>query len=128
MVRDRGGMPSEQERKRIALEYCRRMSTGEPDRLVELFAPEATIEDPVGGEPVTGREALRTFYRDLIDRTGPQVEPGTPRASHDDESVVVPLVVRISDGRELASVDLFHLDESGAITHLWAYWGPSDSR
>ncbi len=65
-MRDTAAMPSEEERKRIALTYCRRVSEGEVEALVALFAPEATVEDPVGGGPVTGHAELREFYGDTI--------------------------------------------------------------
>jgi steroid delta-isomerase len=122
-------MPDEHERKRIAVTYCQRVSAGEVERVVELLAPDATVEDPVGSGPVAGREAVRAFYRDAVDRLAPRIEPGLARASHDGTSVVVPITVRVNlDGRdaEIAAVDLFEIDGAGAISRLRAYWGPSD--
>lgn len=122
-------MPSEHERKRIALNYCHLMSAGEVDHLVELFAPEAVVEDPVGGEPAIGRDAVRRFYQDAVDHIRPVIEPGRPRASHDGRSVVVPITVRgWIDGRsgEVSAVDLFEIDEAGRISSMRSYWGQSD--
>lgn len=122
-------MPNEHERKEIALEYCRRVSAGETERIVELFAPTATIEDPIGSGPVTGHDALREFYGDIIERFGSEVEPGVPRASYEGTSVALPIMVQARmDGqaREIASVDVFEIDDAGKISRMWAYWGPSD--
>lgn len=128
-IRDTAAMPSEEERKRIALTYCRRVSEGEVEAIVELFAPEATIEDPVGGGPITGHAALREFYGDIVERFGSQVEPGAARAGQDGTSVALPITVRArmeGQPREIASVDVFEIDEAGRITRMRAYWGTSD--
>lgn len=122
-------MPNEEERKRIALSYCHRVSTGEVDSLIELFAPEATVEDPVGGEPAIGRDAVRKFYQNAVDQVQPVIEPGVARASHDGTSVVVPITVQGKiNGRlgVISAVDVFEIDEAGRIASMRSYWGPSD--
>lgn len=126
-MRETAAMPSEEERKQIALTYCRRVSEGEVEDLVGLFAPEATVEDPVGGDPVTGHAALREFYGKVVGRV--EVEPGAGRAGQDGSSVALPITVRVEvDGqpREIAAVDLFEIDEAGKITRMRSYWGTSD--
>lgn len=128
-MRDTAAMPSEEERKRIALTYCRRVSEGEVEALVALFAPEATVEDPVGGGPVTGHAELREFYGDTIERFGSEIEPGTARAGQDGTSVALPITVRAQlDGqaRQIAAVDVFEIDEAGKIARMRSYWGTSD--
>lgn len=128
-MRDTAAMPSEEERKRIALTYCRRVSEGDVGSIVELFAPEATVEDPVGGGPITGYEALGEFYRDTLARTGSQIEPGVARAGQDGTSVALPITVTArveGQAREIASVDVFEIDDAGKITRMRAYWGMTD--
>ena len=35
---------------------------GSADDMAELYADDATVEDPVGGEVHIGRQAIRGFY------------------------------------------------------------------
>lgn len=127
--RDNRGMPAEHERKKVALEYCRRVTAGDTGDIVDLFHPDATIEDPVGSGPVTGHEALREYYRNITENYQAQVEPDEPRGSHDAAFVAVPMTVTARlDGasRQVRSVDVFEIDDDHKITRMWAYWGPSD--
>lgn len=128
-MRDTAAMPSEEERKRIALTYCQRVSEGALEPIVELFAPDASVEDPVGSGPVTGHEGLREFYRDAIARPGFEVEPGVARASQDGTSVALPITVKVrmeGQPREIAAVDVFEIDDVGKISRMRAYWGSTD--
>src|SRR5690606_41352874 len=54
-------MPSEQQRKEVALAYCERVTAGDVEKILELFEPDAVIEDPMGTGEVHGREALREY-------------------------------------------------------------------
>ena len=42
--------------------YIRLIAKGSADDLVELYADDATVEDPVGGEVHIGRQAIHGFY------------------------------------------------------------------
>ncbi|MFD0521826.1 nuclear transport factor 2 family protein [Paractinoplanes durhamensis] len=53
-------------RKRLALDYCRLMNSGDVDGVLQLFAPDVRFEDPVGWTPVHGRAALRTHLATAI--------------------------------------------------------------
>lgn len=45
--------------------YVALLATGSADDLVELFAEDATVEDPVGSDVLTGRRALHEFFSAL---------------------------------------------------------------
>ena len=42
--------------------YIELVANGSADDLVELFADDATVEDPVGGGVHIGRQAIHGFY------------------------------------------------------------------
>ena len=42
--------------------YISLVAKGTADDLVELYADDATVEDPVGGEVQIGRQAIHGFY------------------------------------------------------------------
>ena len=44
--------------------YVAFVSAGDIDGIVSLYAPDATIEIPVGGGVHRGIDAIRAFYRD----------------------------------------------------------------
>lgn len=122
-------MPSEQERKKVAVAYCERVTAGDVESILDLFEPDAVIEDPVGTGPVAGHDALRDYYRNIVDNYRSHVEPGEPRGSHEGTFVALPIVVSATIDGEISSVnsvDVFEISEACRITRMWAYWGPSD--
>ena len=124
-------MPSEQERKEVAIAYCERVTAGDVEGILELFEPDAVIEDPVGTGPVAGHDALRAYYRNIVDNYRSRIETGEPRGRHEAAFVALPIVVSATiDGKTSAvnSVDVFEINDARRITRMWAYWGPSDIR
>ena len=45
--------------------YLELVATGTADDIVELYADDATVEDPVGGEVHIGRHAIQAFYKNI---------------------------------------------------------------
>ena len=59
-------MPASPEKIREVIEqYVARVAGGTTDEIMELYAEGATVEDPVGTEVKTTREAIREFYSGL---------------------------------------------------------------
>lgn len=55
-------MPSAQHITDTVNRYIELVAKGGADELVELYADDATVEDPVGGEVHIGRQAIHGFY------------------------------------------------------------------
>ncbi len=124
-------MPSEQERKNVAVSYCERVSTGNVEAILDLFEPDAVIEDPVGAGSTAGHAELRGYYKNIVENYRSRVEPGEPRGSHESTFVALPITVSAEiegQTRSVRSVDVFEINETCRITRMWAYWGPSDIR
>src|SRR5271166_5795992 len=47
--------------------YIELLAKGSADELAELYADDATVEDPVGGEVHIGRQAIHGFYSAVND-------------------------------------------------------------
>ncbi len=45
--------------------YVSLLATGSTDDLLELFAEDATVEDPVGSDVRAGRNEIREFFSTL---------------------------------------------------------------
>lgn len=99
------------------------LTKGDVDAIVELYAEDATVEDPIGSDLYVGKEAIRGFYAQsagsvTMKRTGPVRVAGLEAAC--------PLVVWMGpegpDRRALDIISTMVFDESGKITQMRAYW------
>ncbi|MEU5423104.1 nuclear transport factor 2 family protein [Streptomyces sp. NPDC020799] len=134
-------------RKQRALEHSRRINAGDLDGVLELYAPGAVLEDPVGLPPLSGHEELRAHYARLL---GAHVheEAAEPVAGQDGTHVllqVTSVVDYLPDGPlyaergwlkapdnprtarvQRAAMLVMRLEKSGLVDHVKAYWGTSD--
>ncbi|MFC8129712.1 nuclear transport factor 2 family protein [Streptomyces sp. NPDC057302] len=134
-------------RKKRALEHNRRINAGDLDAIVELYAPDAVVEDPVGLPPLGGHDALRTHYGLLL-AAHLREEAAEPVAGQDGTHVLLQVTsvmdylpvgppyaergwLKGPDAPEAARLRrtamlVMRLDASGLIRHLKSYWGTSD--
>lgn len=102
--------------------YPAMLNKGDVDGIVALYAPDATIEDPIGSEPHRGHDAIRAFYQAsagsvVMKRTGPVRVAGDEAAT--------PLVVLMGpEGQESALDIISHMafDAQGLIRSMRAFW------
>jgi steroid delta-isomerase len=122
-------MPSEAARKRMAVEYARRLNEGDVEGALELFADDVVFEDPVGKPPLVGKEALRRHF-ELAVRCRVHETPGPPVTSMDDRYVVTPtrIVVHAPTKMTFDIIGITELGEDGLGRHVWAYWGMTDMK
>ena len=55
-------MATTEDIRNVVAQYVQRVAAHQPDKVADLFADHATIEDPVGTEPKIGREAIIDFF------------------------------------------------------------------
>lgn len=117
-----------QERIRtVVSEYLARISTGTSETIAALYAVDATLEDPVGSEPRTGRPAIADFYRGLDDvETSAELITvriaGYTAAFHFRVTTTLPGTVVVVD-----PIDVMTFDDDGLITSMRAIWSPEDT-
>ena len=93
--------------------YFERMRAGDPN-VADLFGESAQL---VGlGNRVVGREAIRAFYTEAIERGGPQPSLAGPLMC-DGGRVAAEIWIDLADGSKVHVVDLFHV-EDGQIAQL----------
>lgn len=115
-------MPDAQHIRQVYERYPEMVTKGDVDGIVELYAEDATIEDPIGSELLRGREAVRTFYKAsagtiTMKQTGPVRVAGSEAAT--------PLVVLLGpegDQKALDIISVMAFDEAGKITSMRAFW------
>jgi steroid delta-isomerase len=107
--------------------YVRHLNAQDVEAVVALYADDASVEDPVGSEPIRGRAAIRRFYAQIealqlqVRRDGPIRAVGRECAFALTGSFVQQ-GVRIT----FSPIDTFRFDEAGRITQMRAYFGPEN--
>jgi steroid delta-isomerase len=102
--------------------YVKLMNAGDSDGIAALYADDATLEDPVGSEPRSGRAAIRDFYAAsagavVLELTGPVRVAGHEAA--------FPMLVTVGAAEPrscLDVIDVMTFDEAAQIRSMRAFW------
>ena len=120
-------MPASPERIRDVIEqYVARVARGTTDEIMDLYADGATVEDPVGTEVRTTREAIREFYSGLegLEQVGHLV---TARIAGGQAAFQFELATKAGEQTyTLSPIDVMTFDDDGKITSMRAYWSDAD--
>ena len=108
--------------------YPELISKADVDAIVDLYAEDGKIEDPIGSDLHIGRDAIRAFYEAAIGaitmkQTGPVRVVGNEAAT--------PLVVLMGSGDGRMAIDIISamvFDEDGKIASMRAWWGADAMR
>lgn len=109
----------------IADDYLRYLNEKDVDRVLALYAENATLENPVGGAVILGKVALRQFYSDatkvnpLLTKTGPVRVAGAEAAFPYQLRITVDGVPMITD-----VIDVLRFDDANKIISMRSFWGP----
>lgn len=106
--------------------YLELAAQGRVDDVTALYADDATVEDPVGGEIHIGREAIRGFYS-ALPTTGAEADLFTLRTLGHEAAFFWALTIDLGESRmriEIISVMTFNGD--GKIATMKAYWTPEN--
>ncbi|WP_340586915.1 nuclear transport factor 2 family protein [Erythrobacter alti] len=107
--------------------YVRGFEAGDAQALANLFADNASLEDPVGTPVKNGRAEIDQFYVGAIATGAKLAMLGTPRCAGD--YVAFPFTVTFDwEGERVVIevIDTFQLNDDGKITEMRAYWGPEN--
>ncbi len=121
-------MISEQKMKQAMQAYIDAFNRSDAEGVIALYAENATVEDPVGKEPMAGIAKIADFYRMAI-KTGAKLALAAPiRASHGNSAAMAfDVKLNMPQGPALIRViDVMTFNEQGKFTSMHAYWGPSD--
>lgn len=119
-------MSTPEDNAKTVSRYLELAAAGDVDGIVDLYADDATVEDPVGSEVHIGRQAIHGFYSQIPD-TGKSAELVTLRTLGNEAAFFWTLTVDLGDGRigiEIISTMTFNGD--GKIASMKAYWGPDN--
>ncbi len=105
-------------------QYVAAFEKGSLDEIVALFAADATVEDPVGSDPIRGTEAIRLFYSAAVAHGTKLRLDGPIRVTR--EYAAFPfIVVAIVEGQEIRVevIDTFRFDADNRVVEMRAYFG-----
>ena len=106
--------------------YVSLLATGSADDLLELFADDATVEDPVGSDVRTGRREIHEFFS-ALEAMERETELVLLRVVGDEAAFVFTLTFEVADTRmRLQPIDTMTFNAAGKITSVRSYFAPSD--
>ncbi|OMC21501.1 nuclear transport factor 2 family protein [Mycobacterium sp. SP-6446] len=115
-------MPSAEHITETVNRYIELMAKGSADDVVELYADDATVEDPVGGEVHIGRQAIHGFYSAVNDLQR-ECELVSLRVAGKEAAFQFRLTVAAGEHRMLIEpIDVMVFDEQGKVAAMKAYW------
>jgi steroid delta-isomerase len=106
--------------------YIALVARGSAEDLVELYADDATVEDPVGGEVHIGRQAIRRFYSaaENFDR---EAELVSLRVAGNEAAFQFRLTLTAGDNTvRIEPIDVMVFDDQGKVSAMKAYWSAAD--
>ena len=119
-------MPSAEQITAVVNRYISLVAKGSADDLVELYADDATVEDPVGGEVHIGRQAIRGFYSAMqsVER---ECELVSLRIAGNEAAFQFRLTVKGGDaGMRIEPIDVMVFNADGKVAAMKAYWSAAD--
>lgn len=115
-------MPSAEHIADTVNRYISLVAKGSADDIAELYADDATVEDPVGGEVHIGRQAIRGFYS-AIENAERECELVTLRVAGNEAAFQFRLTVKAGDGgMVIEPIDVMAFGEDGKVAAMKAYW------
>ena len=116
---------------RTAMEsYIKFLNDGDAESVMTLYGENPTVEDPVGGKPIVGREAVHAFYKANAPLLEGRVQlVGRVRVTGGLEGAM-PMEAELTGARPgfIDVIDTMKFDESGKIIAMRAFWNPAEIR
>lgn len=119
-------MPSAEHIESVVNRYLELVGGGTAQEIADLFADDATVEDPVGGEVHIGRQAIHGFYKN-IESLPRQTELTTLRVAGHEAAFLFAITVGPDGGRmRIEPIDVMVFNDEGKIASMKAYWSPAN--
>ena len=115
-------MPSAEQITETVHAYLDSVAKGDADRIATLYATDATVEDPVGGEVHVGRQAIRSLYT-AVENASSQADVETLRVLGNEAAFYWALSIH---GMRISIISVMTFDDDAKIASMKAYWGPEN--
>src|SRR5699024_8676906 len=112
--------PSQETMKTAMQKYLDGFNQGNAETIISLFAENARIEDPVGGNSIKGKQAITSFYRQGV-KVVERLELDAPiRGSHGKSAAMAFTIYMQQDGKDITirAIDVMTFNDSGKIVDM----------
>lgn len=119
-------MASAEQIQQTVQRYVELVAAHQPEAVADLFAADATIEDPVGSELKRGRAAFVEFYSVIAGMEETRSELLWSRVAGD--TAVFEFRLRVAtagNGYEVQPIDIMTFGTDGKIATMRAVWDPA---
>ena len=97
------------------------------ESIIDLYADDCWIEDPVGTERKIGKDALREFYQVGIDMAAIGSLESEIRIAGNEAAFAFSMNIDTGNGIfGTRPIDVMTFNDEGKITTMRAFWGPSN--
>jgi steroid delta-isomerase len=108
--------------------YRELLNKGDGDGILELYAEDAVIEDPVGSELRVGKDAIREFYQASAGTVKIRVSGPVRLAANEAATPMVILMGPEGQQKALDVISNMSFDDAGKIKSMKAWWRFEDIR
>jgi steroid delta-isomerase len=106
--------------------YLDAVGGGTSADVAALYADNATLEDPVGTEPLVGREAIEKFYS-ALDAVQNKTELLSIRVAGNSAAFAFRVVTDTGEQTiTIEPIDVMTFDDQARITSMRAFWSQDD--
>ncbi|MEO9329565.1 nuclear transport factor 2 family protein [Gordonia aurantiaca] len=107
--------------------YIQLLTSGTAEQIADLYAPDATVEDPIGADIRNTREQLVEFYSTITGMDERSATLKWKKTAGDTAVFEFTLVTKTSGlAFEITPVDIMVFDENGKVKSMRAVWRPED--
>jgi ketosteroid isomerase-like protein len=122
--------PTEDHMHEVMRRYIDALNGSDPNALLELYAENGTLIDPVGGPPFSGKDNIRPFVTSLIAGLG-NAKLSAPIRTCIGNKGAMAFTIEANTGDievGIKVIDVMHFDAEGKIELMEAHWGVEDLR
>lgn len=120
--------PTEKHMRSVMQSYIDNLNNKDADAIFNLYAENASCEDPVGTKPIVGNETLKHFIREGLSAMK-KAELVAPIRTSPGNCAAMAFSIHMDFGGQeviIQVVDVMKFNEEGKIIELKAYWGKDD--
>ncbi|PLR53609.1 hypothetical protein CYR52_05325 [Chimaeribacter arupi] len=120
--------PTEAYMHEVLTQYIDALNQKNPQKILDMYAEDAVIIDPVGANPVSGKRHIETFVREGLSAMR-KAELSAPIRTSPGGSAAMAFTINMDFGDHevlIQVVDVMRFNADGKIVALNAHWGVDD--
>lgn len=109
--------------------YVEAFDKSDAEMAADIFANDATVEDPIGSPLKEGREAILDFYTGAMASGAKLILQEPVRVGADHAAFAFQVQMEMNgNAMTIDVIDTFRFDDNGKVTQMKAFWGPGNMK